>query len=215
MNRHTLRNLILVLLAAWLAIVITLAAGGVFDSGFTPGAHSPVLLGLAVIAPVILFAASYAASAKFREFVFSVNPKILTLAQTWRIGGFLFLALAAWDVLPQPFANIAGWGDIFIGATAPLCAYFLVLRLRRDATIAWQALGMLDLIVAIILGVLSSPTEIGFLAEGSITTRVMGVLPMSLVPTFIVPLLFIFHVIVIAQARRWTEIDRRLASTAA
>jgi hypothetical protein len=31
----------------------------------------------------------------------------------------------------------------------------------------------------------------------------MTVLPLSLVPTFIVPLLLIFHVICIAQARAW------------
>jgi hypothetical protein len=32
---------------------------------------------------------------------------------------------------------------------------------------------------------------------------VMTMLPLSLVPTFIVPLLFIFHLICIVQAKRW------------
>jgi hypothetical protein len=36
----------------------------------------------------------------------------------------------------------------------------------------------------------------------------MTVLPLSLIPTFAVPLLFILHVICIAQARRWSEQPR-------
>jgi len=41
----------------------------------------------------------------------------------------------------------------------------------------------------------------------------MTVLPLSLVPTFLVPLFFIFHVITIAQARKWeTSSVRRSAA---
>jgi hypothetical protein len=48
----------------------------------------------------------------------------------------------------------------------------------------------------------------------------MTVLPLSLIPTFAVPLLMIFHIICIAQARRWsdkpyTHDERPLASSAA
>jgi hypothetical protein len=205
MTHLSLGKLVLVLIAVWLATVIVLSGRGVFDSA-APG---PLPLGLAVISPVLVFAAWYASSARFRELVLTLDPKILTLAQTVRLVGFVFLALAARGILPHTFANIAGWGDIFIGVTAPFVAYRLVVPHRVGPTIVWQALGMADLITAITLGVLSSPTPIGFLAEGPITTRAMGLLPMSLVPTFFVPLLFIFHIILIAQARRWPQAQYR------
>jgi hypothetical protein len=51
------------------------------------------------------------------------------------------------------------------------------------------------------MGVLSSFPRNGILAHG-ITTRIMGQLPMSLIPTFAVPLLFILHIICIAQTRQ-------------
>jgi len=36
-------------------------------------------------------------------------------------------------------------------------------------------------------------------------TGIMTVLPMSLIPTFVVPLLIMLHVICIVQARKWKE----------
>jgi hypothetical protein len=203
------RNVALIVLSVWLAIDVILAANLAFDSGRTPDSGGPYVLGLAVVMPVIIFGIWYTASPRFREFVLALDPRHLTLAQTWRIGGFVFLALAARGVLPHTFANIAGGGDIFFGATAAFAAYRLVAPQRFGATLIWQAMGMMDLVTAIALGALSSPSKIGFLAEGGVTTRVMGLLPMSLVPTFIVPLLFIFHIIVIAQARRWPRARAR------
>jgi hypothetical protein len=38
-----------------------------------------------------------------------------------------------------------------------------------------------------------------------IPTSPMTVLPMSLIPTFAVPLLFLLHIICIAQARGWAK----------
>jgi len=48
----------------------------------------------------------------------------------------------------------------------------------------------------------------------------MTVLPLSIVPTFLVPLFFIMHIIVIAQARRWPGVEsvrnrQRVAASAA
>lgn len=215
MTRSSIRNLTLLLIAAWFVLAVTLAAKGIFDFVAITGGQAPIPLGLAVITPVLLFWAWYTVSPVFREFVLTLNPKGLTLSQTARLIGFVFLALAARGILPHTFANIAGWGDIFIGATAGFVAYRFVAPHRRGLTIAWQALGMLDLVTAITLGVLSSPTAIGILGEGTVTTRAMGLLPMSLIPTFAVPLLFILHIIVIAQARRWPAEQRLRVRVAA
>jgi hypothetical protein len=59
---------------------------------------------------------------------------------------------------------------------------------------------MLDLVVAVSLGTLS-----GVINPHGIPTTAMSVLPMSLVPTFGVPMLLILHFISIAQARQWSS----------
>lgn len=46
-------------------------------------------------------------------------------------------------------------------------------------------------------------TTARLLVAQDISMTAMMVLPLSLIPTFIVPLLLIFHVICIAQARSW------------
>ena len=63
---------------------------------------------------------------------------------------------------------------------------------------AWNVLGSLDLVLAVSLGVLASATPVGLLA-GDVTTRLMGQFPLSLIPTFFVPLLLIFHLIALSR----------------
>src|SRR5262249_49725224 len=148
----------------------------------------------ATVTPVAAFVACYLASARFREFVSSLDLRVLTAAQTWRVGGVVFLILYQQGALPGVFALPAGWGDIAIGITAPVVAW----RWRRPfpsaAFAVWNVLGALDLVMAVTLGVLASATPVGVLA-GDVTTRLMGQFPLSLIPTFFVPLLLILHLI--------------------
>ena len=94
----------------------------------------------------------------------------------------------------------AGWGDIAIGATAPFAAIKLANFSHRRGFIFWQILGMLDLVMAVTLG-----TTARLISPHGVATGVMTVLPMSLIPTFAVPLLIMLHVICIAQATQWKE----------
>jgi len=126
----------------------------------------------------------------------SLNPRVLTLVQSWRIVGYAFLILAAYGILPKLFAWPAGWGDILIGATAPFVALRLTKNSRRGSFILWQVLGIVDLVNAVTLGALS-----GYIDPKGVGGGAMTVLPLSLIPTFLVPLFLILHVICIAQAR--------------
>jgi hypothetical protein len=74
---------------------------------------------------------------------------------------------------------------------------------------------MLDLVTAVTLGTTSRLINVGGLAADAMT-----VLPLSIVPTFLVPLFFIMHIIVIAQARHWPGVEgarnrQRVAASAA
>ncbi len=123
------------------------------------------------------------------------------MAHTWRIGGIVFVILYQQGALPGVFALPAGWGDISIGVTAPVVAWYWKRPFPRKTFIAWNVLGSLDLMMAVSLGVLASATPVGVLA-GDVTTRLMGKFPLSLIPTFFVPLLLIFHIISLSRVRK-------------
>ena len=195
------RRLITVLLIAWFATSFTASNLLIFQAGTKYAAFGPIPLGLAVLLPIALFVLWFTASRKFREFALSINPTALTIAQTWRIVGFTFVTLQTFHILPAVFAQPAGWGDFAVGVTAPFVALYLARPAHKNAFIAWNIFGVVDLVNALALGVLSS-TAVGFLRP-SVSTDAMTVLPLSMIPTFAVPLLLIVHFILIAQAMRW------------
>ncbi len=152
------------------------------------------------IVPVALFALGYREFPGFREFVSSLDLRWLTLAQTWRVGGIVFVILYYRGLLPGVFALPAGWGDFAIGITAPLVTWFWRSPYPRKTFIVWNVLGLINLVAAVTLGVLASATPIGVFA-GDVSTGLMGMYPLSLIPTFFVPLLVILHLISLSKAR--------------
>jgi hypothetical protein len=183
------------LLAAWLVFTLSASALHLFVNA--PD-KPPAAFGLAVLTPVVVFLIWFASSPGFRQFVLSLSPRTLTLVQSLRIAGFVFLVLASYKILPAYFALSAGWGDIIIGATAPFAALVLANPAHRRGFILWQLLGIADLVNALALGTLS-----GVIDPHGISTAAMTVLPMSYIPTFAVPVFLILHIISIAQSRRW------------
>jgi hypothetical protein len=192
-----IRNLIAAVIALWFLTALFGSLAGFFDSEPQP----PIALGLAAVLPVAIYGFWYLASARFRDFVVSLNLRILTLAQTWRIGGIVFLILYQQAALPGVFALPAGWGDFAIGLTAPVVAWSCLQPFRKKTFIAWNVLGALDLVLAVTLGVLASATPIGILS-GDVSTRLMGQFPLSLIPTFFVPLFLICHLIALSRVRK-------------
>ena len=165
---------------------------------------------VAAVTPIIVFSLWFAASAGFRQFALTLNPRFLTSAQAWRIIGFTFLLLEARGILPAVFALPAGYGDMAIGATAGFVAWKLADPAHRNSFILWQLLGILDLVIAVSVG-----TTAFLISPQGPPMVPMTVLPLSLIPTFLVPLFAILHVISIAQARTWKIVSERTRPTAA
>jgi hypothetical protein len=195
------RNLTVGLIAAWFLFALSASALQWFRNDAN---RVGLAVAFAAVTPILLFVLWFATSDKFRQFALSLNPQILTLAQSWRIVGFTFVLLEARGILPAIFALPAGYGDMGIGATATLVAWKLANPARRNSFITWQLLGIADLITAVSLG-----TTAGLLSPHGPSMEAMTILPLSLVPTFLVPLFLIFHVICIAQARAWNSASER------
>jgi hypothetical protein len=191
------------LVAAWFTFSLSASALHLFKTG---AGRPPLPLLLAVVVPISLFFVWYRSSTSFRDFVLSLNPRTLTNIQSWRIVGFVFLALYTYGILPAFLALPAGWGDIAIGASALLVATKLADPNHKTSFIVWQWLGIADLVSAISLGGLArfiAPPDLA--AANGITATPMTVLPLSVIPTFAVPLLLIIHIICLMQARRWSK----------
>jgi hypothetical protein len=105
-------------------------------------------------------------------------------------------------MLPAYFPWPAGLGDMAIGATAP----FIVARLLSNPDYAasknyriWNVLGILDLITAVTLGGLG---PFLFPKVGITAAALMARLPLSLIPTFFVPLFILLHLTALFRERR-------------
>ena len=154
---------------------------------------------MAVVVPIVVFEVFRLEVVGVRQFVSALDLRLLTFAQTWRVLGFTFLVLYHRNLLPGVFAIPAGWGDIAIGITAPIIALCWKPPYPYKSFVVWNVLGLLDLATVVTLGILASGSPVGLLA-GHVTTRVMGMFPMSLIPTFFVPLFVIFHLISLNRA---------------
>jgi hypothetical protein len=186
-------------LSVWLALIVALGAGGAFAR--PPGTLTlPILIG--ATAPIIAFLAAFWLSGAFRALVLAADLGLVTGIQAWRFAGLGFLALYAHGVLPGLFAWPAGLGDIAIGLTAPWVMLALFRRPGFAASrpfMVWNLLGILDLVVAVSTGALSSGLAVGI--AGEVTTGPMAQLPLVLVPAFLVPLFVMLHLAALFQGR--------------
>jgi hypothetical protein len=198
------RSIIVVVLALWFVMVLLLGADGAIAR--PPGTPPlPLLIGATV--PVIVFLGAYWSSPAFHAYILSLDPTLVTAIQAWRAAGFGFLALYAHGVLPGAFAWPAGLGDIAIGVTAPWVALAIVRRpdfVTSRFFKVWNLLGILDLVVAVSVGGLSSVLASG--ATGEVTTGPMSQLPLVLIPIYLVPLFLMLHLAALFQARRQVSI---------
>ena len=179
-------------LSGWFVLMVILAATRAlhYKHGLgTPG------LGVAVGLPVVILCITVACIKSLRESFHRVPLSLLVAVHIVRLLGISFIILYAAGRLPAPFAPVAGWGDIFVGATALPVAWFAYRQGPNTRPIVWiwNFIGIADLIAAVGLGATSSPGPLRFFfAEPS--SAIMTTLPWLLIPGFLVPLLFTVHI---------------------
>jgi hypothetical protein len=195
-----IRVVVAAVLAVWFVLVLALGAEGAF---VTPPGEVPFSIGLGATLPILAFFAAYWGSRHFRALVLSADLRVMAAVQAWRFAGFAFVALYLHDVLPGMFAWPAGLGDLAIGLTAPWVIFALMHRphFAGGATFkVWNWLGILDLVIAVGVGALSSALATG--VAGEITTGPMAELPLVLIPAYFVPIFIMLHLAALFQARR-------------
>ena len=108
------RATVLVALGAWFVLVLALGATG----ALSPAGLGAPALGLAVVLPIAALVWAYFARTSVRQAMTKTPLPALIALHAIRLLGFTFIVLYAEGRLPAPFAPSAGWGDVFIGATA-------------------------------------------------------------------------------------------------
>jgi len=200
------RALVATFFSAWLVLVLVLAARGAFVPA--PGAP-PLGLLIGLVAPLALFFIAYRTVPAIRDLILSADLRLIAAIQAWRWAGSGFLTLFAYRILPGIFAWPAGLGDMSIGVTAPLVLSALLRRpgfATSKRFIAWNLLGILDLVVAVSIGAL-----VPLLAPqlyGAVTTAPMSQLPLVLIPTYLVPTFLMLHLTALFQVRHRASLTK-------
>jgi hypothetical protein len=182
-----------VVLAAWAIAAAVLATRGFFRP---PDAQSPPPIGIYLALVLIALALCLAFSKSLRSLL--SKQKNLIRLNLWRLVGAVFLILMASGQMPALWALPAGIGDIIVGATAPWVANHFDAPGGRRLAILFNLFGIADLIVAVGLGIMTSPGPTQAF-HTSPTSEFATQFPLALVPTFLVPLAFMLHVVSLWQ----------------
>jgi hypothetical protein len=196
-------------LVAWSVLIWQLALAGAFQA--RPGAFPA--LPIAILAPVLVGLLLITRSRRVAAALDALPASWLVGLQVYRVFGGTFLVQLALGNLSPAFAVPAGIGDVLVGILAVPAALYLNRRADRGRAIAvaWNVLGILDLVVAITMGFLTSTGRIGTAsAPGPI------VYPLVMIPAFAVPLSLILHGVSLWQLARKSkqvEASRNVAGT--
>ena len=193
MNRVDPRpqNKVLAAIIVWYALAI-FAGGSGFTLRMVPPLPQIVLFGL-----VVLLLLLYWLSQSFRKWVLSVNIKLLVALHLTRFVGFYFLFLYSRGQLPYDFAVLGGWGDIIV-ATAALLVILLATLVGKSGWIiclVWNLIGLVD-----ILFVIATAARLTIADPQSMSDLLK--LPLSLLPTFLVPIIIFTHIIIFIRLYR-------------
>lgn len=143
-----------------------------------------------------LLLGAYFLIAPVRRWVDGLELRTLVLVHLTRFVGVYFLLLFQRGELPRAFAIPGGIGDIIVATMAlPVAFAPLAADARRRAIVIWNVAGMVDLLLVVL-------TAVRLNLENPAQLKALTVLPLSLLPTFVVPLLLATHVVIYVRSRR-------------
>ncbi len=182
-------------LAIWLWLISALVIG---RSGLLASIPRPALQGLMVgLTAVVL--ALYFKAVGLRRWIDGLELRALVLLHVTRFVGFYFLLLYQRGELPYAFAVPGGWGDIIVATLALVVSLAPMAPATRNRAITiWNVIGLVD-----ILMVLTTAAKLAW--EDPAQLPALTYLPLSLLPTFLVPLILATHAIIFVRLRRETQ----------
>jgi hypothetical protein len=187
----------LLFLVVWLIVALLVSVAGLLH-------QVPIPLPALGAAITILLLVVLAVWPSWRERALAGGPRPLVAFHLVRFVGFYFLWLYRLGVLPRNFAVPAGWGDIIV---AVLAIPLLLMRDwassgRRLFLLVWNVIGLLDILMVVSIAMRLASVDPGF-------QRGFASLPLSLLPTYVVPLVIASHALIFYWAFTWRDTHRR------
>jgi hypothetical protein len=180
----------------WLAVATAVGSSGVLQQVRPPG---PQILIVGLTTGLI---ASYWCSKSFRDWLHVLDLRAIVALHLTRFVGFYFLWLYGRGELPYRFAVPGGWGDIIVATGAiVILASWWSFGGRRLVLFIWNCYGLFDILFV----VATAATEAAARPASMATLLRM---PLSLLPTFVVPLIIGSHLLIFARLRRRASTGR-------
>jgi len=171
--------------------------------GFYRASSSRIpLIQCGILLPIAIGVALFWLSSSIRRVILALPQQWIVSLQLYRAEGVIFLILYAGGHLPGAFAWPAGVGDVLVGLLAPIVA----LRYTRNSPHAsgwlraWNLLGILDLVVAVTTGFLTSPSPFQLFSLAA-PNQLISAFPLVMIPIFLVPLSILLHLASLQKLR--------------
>jgi len=182
-----------VIFPLWFALAVVIDQTGVFPVAGTWVAGDFlrfVMFGALMSLPIIGYAALPVLAPEARAALSAAPLWGLAGLQIYRIGGVAFFFALQDGLMPAVLALSAGILDVFIAVSALGVAYLLRRGLGHRTAIAWNLIGLTDLMIAILL---VAASIFGLLALSPAPSAI-GQSPFVLISLFQLPLAVIVHI---------------------
>ena len=179
---------VIVGIVSWLILAVVAGASGL-TLRMVPPLPQIILFGLVIVLFLLFWFSSI-----FRAWILSVDIRLLVGVHLTRFVGFYFLYLYSLKRLPYDFAVLGGWGDNIVAILALLLILFITVSSKKGILIysIWNFVGLVD-----ILFVVATATRLAIGDPQSMSELLK--LPLSLLPTFLVPIIIFTHIIIFVR----------------
>ena len=177
------------ILIVWL--LLAFVVGG---TGWLRPAPAPVI----AVTVAVLTASALVACRKIdaiSQWLGAVDLRRLVSLHLTRFVGIYFLVLAHRGELNPAFARPAGFGDCIVAAGALLLLIFWRHLNGHALLLIWNTFGILDILLVVVLAL-----RVGL--QNWISMSPLRELPLSLLPTFLVPLIIVSHIFIFMKVAR-------------
>ena len=135
-----------------------------------------------------------------RVWTLTVTVRWLVLFHVSRLfAGAYFLVLCQRGELPCGFARPAGWGDIVVAILALAVVGAMRTECAKKLLLAWNTLGLIDIIFVVF-------TALRFGLKDWQAVHALRELPLSLLPTFLVPIIIASHILIFVRLGRQPQL---------
>ena len=181
-------RLVTLVLVVWLCFAVGLA-------GWFHNASAPAVAGAVWLLTALVLIASWKIG-PIRVWALNVDLRWLVLFHFTRLfAGAYFLVLCRHDELPCGFAMRAGWGDIIVAILALAVVGAMRTEFAKTLLLIWNTIGVIDIISVVF-------SALCFGLRDWQSMHALRELPLSLLPTFLVPLIIASHILIFVRVAR-------------